>query len=74
MRGRRAVELELTQAERTELQALAARRSTAQGLALRARIILACADGSMNHEIAARLDCIVPECSGASSALTRQGG
>jgi len=56
MRGRRAIELELTQAEWTELQALAARRSTAQGLALRARIILACADGGLNHEIAARLD------------------
>ena len=56
MRGRRAVELELTQAERAELQALAARRSTAQGLALRARIILACAEGGMNREIAARLN------------------
>jgi transposase len=56
MRGRRAVELEVTQAERTELQALAARRSTAQGLALRARIVLACADGGQNREVAARLD------------------
>ena len=56
MRGRRAVEVELIEAERTELHALAARRSTAQGLALRARIILACAEGGRDGEIAAELD------------------
>jgi transposase len=55
MPGRRAVELVLTDAERTELESLASRRSTAQGLALRARIVLACADGSRNQEVAAGL-------------------
>ena len=36
--------LVLSEAERVELSALAARRRTAQGLALRARIVLACAE------------------------------
>ena len=60
MPGRRAVELVLTDVERTELDGLAARRSTAQGLALRARIILACADGGQNKDVAARLDVCEP--------------
>ena len=55
MSGRRAVELVLTDAERTELDGLAARRSTAQGLALRARIVLACAQGAQNKVVAAEL-------------------
>jgi transposase len=47
--------LELSEAERVELHALASRRSTAQALALRARIVLACAEGGQNKEVAARL-------------------
>jgi Transposase and inactivated derivatives len=47
--------LELSEAERAELQSLAARRTTAQGLALRARIVLACAEGGQNKTVAARL-------------------
>jgi transposase len=47
--------LDLTEAERAELSALASRRSTAQALALRARIILACAEGGQNKAVAARL-------------------
>lgn len=47
--------LELSEAERAELQSLASRRSTAQALALRARIILACAEGGQNKAVAARL-------------------
>jgi transposase len=47
--------LELSDEERAELTSLAARRSTAQALALRARIILACADGGQNKVIGARL-------------------
>jgi transposase len=47
--------LDLTEAERAELTALAARRSTAQALALRARIVLACAAGDQNKDVAARL-------------------
>ncbi len=55
MVGRRLPILELTQAERSELQGLAARRNTAQGLALRARIVLGCAEGEQNRQVAARL-------------------
>ena len=55
MAGRRAVALVLTDAERAELQGLAARRSTAQAMALRARIVLACSDGAQNQDVAARL-------------------
>jgi transposase len=47
--------LALSDAERAELASLAARRNTAQALALRARIILACADGAANKAVAARL-------------------
>jgi len=47
--------LDLTEAERAELSALASRRTTAQGLALRARIILACAEGGQNKVIAERM-------------------
>jgi len=45
MRGRPKAELMLTEPEREELVALTLRRKTAQALALRARIVLACADG-----------------------------
>ena len=44
----------LTEAEREELVALTLRRKTAQALALRARIVLACADGQPNKVVAAR--------------------
>lgn len=47
--------LELSEAEQAELKALASRRSTAQALALRARIVLACAAGGQNKTIAAQL-------------------
>ncbi len=47
--------LELSEAERAELQSLAARRTTAQALALRARIVLACAEGGQNKAVATRL-------------------
>ena len=53
--GRKAAgELVLTQMERDELVALTLRRKTAQALALRARIVLACADGHANKAVAAR--------------------
>jgi transposase len=41
--------------ERRTLENWVKRRSTAQGLALRARIVLACADGGSNLAVAARL-------------------
>jgi len=53
--GRSLPLLELSEAERRELQSLASRRSTAQGLAERARIVLACAEGDQNQQVAARL-------------------
>ncbi|MEO8038617.1 MAG: IS630 family transposase, partial [Betaproteobacteria bacterium] len=43
MAGRPKAELVLSQAEREQLVALTLRRKTAQALALRARIVLACA-------------------------------
>src|SRR5580698_5221847 len=55
MARRRLEPLELTEEEHSELAALAARRKTAQALALRARIVLACAEGGPNKEVAARL-------------------
>src|SRR5258707_13262150 len=53
--GRRFAPLELDEVERTELTSRASRRSTAQCLALRARIILACAEGEQSKVVAARL-------------------
>ena len=47
--------VELDESERKELMSLASRRSTAQALALRARIILACAEGGQNKLIAERM-------------------
>jgi transposase len=47
--------LVLSGAERRTLENWAKRRTTAQGLALRARIVLACADGGPNIAVAARL-------------------
>ena len=50
--GRPKAVLELTDSERAQLQRWARRRSSAQALALRARIVLACADGLPNKEVA----------------------
>src|SRR5471032_3621967 len=54
MSGRSKGELVLSDSERDELQALTMRRKTAQALALRARIVLACADGMDNKTVAAK--------------------
>src|SRR4051812_50053249 len=53
--GRHFAPLELDEVERAELRSLASRRSTAQALALRARIVLACADGEQSKVVATRL-------------------
>src|ERR1700694_385362 len=53
--GRGFAPLGLDEVERAELTSLASRRSTAQALALRARIILACAEGEQSKIVAARL-------------------
>ena len=47
--------LVLSEDEQRTLGNWVRRRSTAQGLALRARIVLACADGGSNTAVAARL-------------------
>ncbi len=53
--GRAAVAIVLSEAERRELEGLARRRKTAQGLARRARIVLAAAEGLENKAIVGRL-------------------
>jgi len=53
--GRPKAELVLTGAERAQLIRWARRAKTAQYLAMRARIVLACADGAMNKQVAADL-------------------
>ena len=55
MAGRRLEALTLTDAERSELLALASRSKTAQALAQRARIILSCAEGHENKTVSSEL-------------------
>jgi len=55
--GRPTVEIELSDEERDTLQRWARRHSSAQALALRSRIVLACAQGKTNTSIAAELGC-----------------
>src|SRR5476649_1187552 len=54
MSGRPKAALVLSETEREELVALTLRRKTAQALALRARIVLSCADGHDNKVVAAK--------------------
>jgi transposase len=54
-RGRALAELTLSAQENNELVQWRRRSKTSQALALRARIILACADGSSNSEVARAL-------------------
>ena len=56
-RGRPTVAIELSDEERETLQRWARRHSSSQALALRSRIVLACAEGGPNTEIAAELGC-----------------
>lgn len=46
----------LSDGERAELMSLMMRRKTAQALALRARMVLACAEGGQNKGVAAKWD------------------
>ena len=50
-----AVAIELSEDERARLESWSRRRTTAQALALRSRIVLAAADGLSNSEIAEQL-------------------
>jgi transposase len=59
-RGPRAVLVELSAAERVQLERWARRPKSAQALAQRARIVLACAEGESNQRVAARLAVSVP--------------
>lgn len=54
MMSRPKAELVLSTAEREQLQQWSRRRKTAQALAVRSRIILLCAEGHTNDEVAAR--------------------
>jgi transposase len=56
--GKPAVQIDLSAGDRAELERLAGRRKTAQGLAVRARIVLAAADGLENKEICRLLDLV----------------
>lgn len=53
--GRPKAELAVTDAEREQLTRWSRRAKTAQALALRSKIVLACADGLSNVEVAERL-------------------
>ena len=53
--GRPKAELAVTDAEREQLTRWSRRAKTAQALALRSKIVLACADGWSNAEVATRL-------------------
>ena len=50
-----APEIVLSDGERSELEALARRRKTAQALAIQARIVLACAEAMQSKQVAATL-------------------
>ena len=54
MSGRPKAQLVLSESEREQLVALTMRRKTAQAMALRAHIVLACADGTDNKVVAVR--------------------
>ena len=56
MRGPKPPSLELTETQRQALEALTRRHSTPQQIAFRARIILACAEGLNNAQVARQLD------------------
>jgi transposase len=57
-RGRPTVEINPSAEERATLERWARRHSSSQALALRSKIVLACADGELTHaEIAAELGC-----------------
>ncbi len=55
VRGRPKAPLILTDEERETLERWARRPNSAQALALRCRIVLACAEGATNNEVAARV-------------------
>ena len=55
VRGRPKAELVVSESERATLEQWVRRRKRAQALALRARIVLECAKGQFNRDVAGRL-------------------
>ncbi len=51
-RGRPKAELVLSTEERLALERLASRRKSAQAMAMRARVVLTCAKGGTNRDVA----------------------
>ena len=72
MSGRPKTQLMLSETEREQLEALTLRRKTAQALALRARIVLACAGGADNKVVAARQRVTLPRSRAASVRRSSQ--
>lgn len=58
--GRPKTELILTDEEREQLSRWTRRRKSSQALALRSRIVLACAEGLTNKDVAALVGCSAP--------------
>jgi len=56
--GRPKTELTLTEDERVQLVGWSRRAKSSQALALRSRVVLACADGADHKGIAAQLNCV----------------
>lgn len=57
-RGRPKAELVLTEDERAQLVRWSRRAKSSQALALRSKIVLACADGADNKTVAAQVNCV----------------
>ena len=58
--GRPTAELNLSDEEREQLSRWARRRKSSQALALRSRIVLACAEGMANKDVAVLVGCSAP--------------
>jgi hypothetical protein len=69
MAGRQLAPLRLREEARSGLESLASRRKTAEAVALRVRIALACAEGAQNKDVAAKLS-LDSECDGRQMAQT----
>src|SRR5215468_5210498 len=72
--GRPKAELTLTDADRAQLQRWARRATSSQALALRARIVLACAEpDASNKQVAVDLQCSAPTVGKWRSRFVRDG-
>ena len=63
----------LSEAEEETLRSLVRRRTTAQALALRARIVLACAAGDPNQVVARKLGVRRKRCANGEPVSSRSG-